>query len=287
MKKIDFKATTNSFAAVLYILNKSFIKTPKGFLFTYILPIIFLVMFKFIFNSIVFVPGNDEINLLIKQVNLLSYTLLPLTTMLILLSSSIVEWKNSVFLKRIENSGISKIAFILSLWFFYFIISLSGLVLLFLISLPLGGQEYLSSFKSMGWGYIIFGIILISLVSIALSTFIGGITSNDGLVQGLVVGVFFISVFMAGILLSPAMIIKSDVTRYITYFIPFKHPVYVFLYGAYGNAPMDSFEAIYNHSNYTRGYDYTAVWQPILISLILIFALLGLSTKTFRWAAKK
>lgn len=282
-----FKSKFNIFSALIYILNKSFFKTFRGVIYTFILPLLFLIMFKFIFESIAFIPKDPELNKKIKQINLLSYTLLPLATMLILLSSSIVEWKNSVFLKRIDNMGITKFAFILTLWFYYFIVSLLGFLFLFLVSFILGDKDYLHAFKSMNWNYIIFGILLISLTSIALATFFGGVFNNNGIVQGIVVGIFFISIFMSGMLLSPAMFERSDVTRYITYFIPFKHAVYVFLYGAYGISDMKSYQAVYNHSNYTRGYDYTEMWQPVVIALLIILVLFLLSVKTFKWSAKR
>ncbi len=285
MKSFSLKSKLNTFFAVFYILNKSFFKTAKGIVYTIVLPLVFMVMFKFIFQTIVFVPGDDVINEKIKQINLLSYTLLPLATMFILCSSSIVEWKNSVFLKRIDSSGISKLSFIFSLWLFYSFISLIGFLLLFAFSFALGQEKYVSALKDMNWNFIILGILLISLMSISLSIFLGGINSNIGVLQGIVLGIFFISIFMSGMLLSPAMFEKSDITRYITYIIPFKHAVFVFLYGAYGGGSMTAPEAIYNHSGYSRGYDYTEIWQPIIISLGLILIFLLVSLKTFKWSA--
>lgn len=286
MKKIEFKSKINVFSALFYILNKSFFKTFKGIIYTFVLPLLFLIMFKFIFQSVAFTK-DPTTNNLINQINLLSYTLLPLATMLILLSSSIVEWKNSVFLKRIDNSGISKLSFIFVLWLYYFLISIVGFLFLFSFSFVLGQSDYINTFKNMNWGYIILGILLISFTSISLATLIGGIFDNNGIVQGIVVGIFFISIFMSGMLLSPAMFEKSDVTRYITYFIPFKHAMFVFLYGAFGVTNMKSPGAIYNHSGYVRGFDYTQIWQPILIAVLLILIFLLVSLKTFKWSVTR
>lgn len=287
MKITSLKQSFNTFWAILFILTKSFIKTSKGFIYTFILPLVFMTMFKFIFQSMVFVPGDDNMNEKIKQINLLSYTLLPFATMFVLCSTSIVEWKNSVFLKRIDNSGISKLSFIFTLWFFYLLISITGFLLMLVFSLVLGLTNYVKAFENMNWSYIILGILLLSLTAISLATLIGGVNNNVGVIQGVVLGIFFISIFMSGMLLSPAMFEKSDVTRYITYFIPFKHAMFVVLYGAFGAGSMTDYNAIYNHANYARGYDYTQVWQPIIIATILIVVCLLISLKTFKWSATR
>lgn len=99
----SFKRKSENYWGLFKLIGKSFYRNPRGPLFLYIVPVFFLVLFYFVLGN-----GMDNAG----KVSLLSsYLLLPGLTILTSLAPAIVEWKNSVFLKRIDSTGVNKSLF--------------------------------------------------------------------------------------------------------------------------------------------------------------------------------
>ncbi|QHX36733.1 ABC transporter permease [Spiroplasma sp. BIUS-1] len=272
------------------LLTKSFIKEPKSIIFMIFVPIFFSVMFFFIMGAKV--EGQ-------KYGILFSYTLLPSMTCLTLLAPAVVEWKNSVFLKRIDITGIKKSMFIAALWFVYLVAGIISFFIMMIfnlifseISRLMDSTNELSFAQLLGkvnWGYMLLSMILITLTSIALATMFGGLFSSVGSMQGMIMMIYFFSIFLSGIMLPPEAFETSKGMIIFTYFIPHKYSVFLFLYATRGWADKGWDSGFNNHNVNGEfiGRDFSATWQPVLGALMILALLFTITTFTFKWTAKK
>ncbi|AUB31576.1 ABC transporter permease [Spiroplasma floricola] len=294
--KFEVKKQISIFNNLSLLLYKSFIKEPKSIIFMIFVPIFFNIMFFFIMGAKI--QGE-------KYGALFGYTLLPCLTCLTLLAPAVVEWKNSVFLKRIDITGIRKSMFIGALWFVYLIAGIVAFFLMMIFNLIfsqihklVSSSDALSFAQLLGkvnWGYMLLSMILITLTSIALATFFGGLFSSVGSMQGMIMMIYFFSIFLSGIMLPPEAFESSKGMIIFTYFIPHKYGVFLFLYATRGWSDKGWESGFNNHyknpmqpiSEEFIGKDFTATWQPILGAVLILAAIFALTTFTFKWSAKK
>ncbi|AHI53452.1 ABC transporter ATP-binding protein [Spiroplasma sabaudiense Ar-1343] len=288
LKKSDFSFKNNLavFANIFGLVRKSFFRNPRGPLFMFVVPIFFMIMFFAVI-------GNNASG----GMALYAYMLLPSMTILTSLAPAIVEWKNSVFLKRIDTTGVKKGVFIAALWVFYLLVSIvalvimltTGLLVSLIITPPLGRdpelQTFVKTMSMVNWGAFIGSSILVSLTSIGLATLLGGLFNSDGALQGVVMMIYFFSIFFSGIMLPPEVIESSKGMIIFTYFIPHKYSVFLFLFATQGAIAQGWDSSFNNHIGIGR--DFTATWQPVLGALLIITALFLITAFTFKWTAKK
>ncbi|ASZ09410.1 ABC transporter permease [Mesoplasma chauliocola] len=287
LKSFDIKKQTSIFKNLTSLVYKSFTKEPRSIIFMLVVPIFFSVMFFFIFGK--------------EGKTLFNYALLPCLTVLTSLTPAIVEWKNSVFLKRIDITGVKKSMFIASIWLvyllagiFFYLVVLSFNTILSIATLGTGSENtFISSFNSIKIGYLFLSIILICATSIALATLFGGIANSSGSIQGVVMMVYFFSIFLSGIMLPTQSLFKSEGMVIFTYFIPHKYPVFLYMYsfsqtGWTEILPNDQWIIPTQAATFQGAVNsFTASWQPIVGSLGILTALFTLTTFTFKWTAKR
>ncbi|ALD66492.1 ABC transporter permease [Spiroplasma cantharicola] len=288
-KDVNIKKQISIFNNLSLLLSKSFIKEPKSIIFMLIVPIFFNIMFFFIMGEKAAIGGNGNPNSI-----LFAYTLLPCLTCLTLLAPAVVEWKNSVFLKRIDITGIRKGMFIGALWFVYLIAGIISFILMMIFNLIFSEIYSLALNKNdptfakllggVHWGYLLLSMILITLTSIALATMFGGLFSSVGSMQGMIMMIYFFSIFLSGIMLPPETFESSKGMIIFTYFIPHKYSVFIFLYATRGwsDKGWDSGFNLHDGSK-----DFTATWQPVLGAILILIAIFTITTLTFKWTAKK
>lgn len=283
MKKINtlnIKKQSSIFNNLNLLVYKSFIKEPRSIIFMLIVPIFFSVMFFFIFK------GNESAPF--KGALLFNYALLPCLTVLTSLTPAIVEWKNSVFLKRIDITGVKKSMFIASIWLVYLLAGLFFYILVLCFNLVFSivvlgtgvNNDFLYSFKTINFGYLFLSIILICATSIALATLFGGIANSSGSIQGIVMMVYFFSIFLSGVMLPAQALFTNKGIVIFTYFIPHKYPVFLYMYAFNSNGWI-------NGSVQGLEKSFTAIWQPIVGSFAILAVLFTLTTFTFKWTAKR
>ncbi|ATZ21171.1 ABC transporter permease [Mesoplasma coleopterae] len=283
MDTFNFKKQSSIFKNLTLLVYKSFIKEPRSIIFMLIVPIFFSVMFFFIFGK--------------EGKTLFNYALLPCLTVLTSLTPAIVEWKNSVFLKRIDITGVKKSMFIGSIWLvyllagiFFYIVVLSFNAILSIIALGTGdSNSFLKAFSSIKIGYLLLSIILICATSIALATLFGGIANSSGSIQGIVMMVYFFSIFLSGIMLPTESLFKSQGMVIFTYFIPHKYPVFLYMYSFSKTGWTETYQGMQGTQVTFQGAvnSFTSSWQPIVGSLAILAGLFTLTTFTFKWTAKR
>lgn len=273
-KTFDFKTSGQNFLGLFKLIGKSFYRDARGPLFLYIVPVFFLILFYFVLGN----QTDDS-----EKVSLLcSYLLLPGLTILTSLAPTIISWKSSVFLKRIDSTGVRKSLFLLALWVFYFLAGLSGILVQFLVALALGNKIFIDHLPNIQWGYFFLGIFYTIILAIALATLLGGLFNNQGAMQGITMMVYFLSIFLSGIMLYPTLYETSEFIRIFTYLIPQKYASFLILMAQDVNGLAGAFNNVNpNHA------DFTAIWQMVVGGLLFIIFFFLLSTFTFKWSAKK
>ncbi|ASP28501.1 ABC transporter permease [Spiroplasma corruscae] len=279
--KFNLKQNTLIFTQLFKLIAKSFFKNVRGPLFTYIIPIFFTTLFYFLFSK------ENSSN---RGSAILGYLALPCLTILTSLSTSIVEWKNSILLKRIDTTGISKKNFVFCLWLFYFLIGWSGVVVEIIAGLAIGTSDVIELYKNMNWGYFILAISLIALMTIGLATLIGGNFSDSGATEGTAMIIYFICIFFSGIMLDPRLFESVNGVRIFTYFIPLKYPVALLLFSQFSKGDWN--HAGFNTGNWNDNGDanyhvFTSTWQPLLGAILIIVLLFILTSLTFKWHKKR
>lgn len=286
----DLKKTAGIFNNLLLLISKSYFRNARGPLFMFVVPTFFTVLFFFILG-----------NKFSGHMSLYGYMLLPALTIMTSLAPAIVEWKNSVFLKRIDTTGVKKSMFLGALWSFYVILGFVAFIFMIIISLILSliaapSQDeigfkgtLIESFAKINWGFLILSLLLVMLTTIGIATLFGGLFNNEGSMQGIIMMVYFFSLFLSGIMLPPVMFEKSQFMIGFTYIIPLKYAVFLFLYATQGFVDASGWNSSFNNHEINGIYiqDFSATWQPILGAILIIVALFITTTFTFKWVAKK
>ncbi|AKU80038.1 ABC transporter permease [Spiroplasma turonicum] len=280
-KDFSFKQSFLISTQLFKLIGKSFYKNVRGPLFTYVVPLFFTTLFYFLFSK------ENSTN---KGSTILGYLALPCLTTITSLSSSIVEWKNSIFLKRVDTTGISKKNFVFSLWLFYFLVGWSGVIIEILAGMIIGGKDVIELYKDMNWGIFILAISLIALMAIGIATLIGGNVKDSGASEGIAMIIYFTCIFFSGVMLDPRLYESVEGVRIFSYLIPLKYPVALLLYSQYNS--IDWNKAGFNIGSWVDNGDvkyenFTSTWQPLLGAILIIVLLFIISSLTFKWNNKK
>ncbi|PPE06701.1 ABC transporter permease [Mesoplasma corruscae] len=284
LNNFNFKNQSSIFKNLNLLVFKSFVKDSRNYVFMIIMPIFLTTIFFYVFDK--------------RGATVFSYALLPCLTIITSLTPSIVEWKNSVFLKRIDITGVKKSMFIASVWFVYL---LAGIVCyliilvygLILASVSLKGKDFIEfqhMFSTIKYGYLVFSIFLVCITSIAIATFLGGLANAPGAIQGIVMIVYFITMFLSGVMLPPQLIYSSKVLVIATYLIPHKYCVFLYLHAMNPGGWKDIVEIMptQNPMSFQGAYNsFTQSWQPIIGSILALILLFITTIKTFKWTAKR
>lgn len=62
-----------------------------------------------------------------------------------------------------------------------------------------------------------------------MATLLGGLFSNEGVMQGTTMMIYFLSIFLSGIMLYPTLYETNEVVRIFTYLIPQKYASFLIL----------------------------------------------------------
>ncbi|AGM26088.1 putative ABC transporter permease [Spiroplasma syrphidicola EA-1] len=281
-KNINFKSNFSIFTELILLINKSFFREKRGPIFIFIVSTIFLVVFYYIFNNFQESGGGTKI----KTLLLFIYMLLPALSIIVSLSTTLVDWKKSVFLKRIDATGVKKSTFLVLLALFYLFLGIIGFFFEMLFGVMIATNDFIAVFKNINWGYLMLALMLTILLSIAIAFLLGGIFSNEGITNSIAIIIYILTLLLSGVLIYPPTISFDFGVRVLTYFIPHKYPIFLFYYAITGT----NWEAQFNTGigvslgERTEYYHhFTSTWQPIVASILLLAVFIGATKFLFKW----
>lgn len=256
---------------ILLILKNFFHDTRTVFL-SFFMPIINFLVFSFVISK----SGNNNVSFHDIAGGYLLLT--PFTIGTNALALNLIDWKNSIIMKRLHVTPLKKIHFFIAIIFFYFLLiivsSLWVFLFLSIISFVWTKGDIGIQYKKINLVIFLIGWILFTFTSINLSIFLAGLFNSQNSMQGLIFLIYFPTVFLTGLLFPIELLAGQDsFLHYLGYFIPHKYGAIIAKSGWN-----------YNSSNkVTR----ESIPFLLLVNLIINFVLISLSVKTFKWETKK
>ncbi|AHF57883.1 ABC transporter permease [Spiroplasma eriocheiris] len=267
---------------LMVLFLKSFRRNFRNIFFVFIMPIFFMVIFYFVLRDI-YQNGTNMIKA--------GYILLaPMTAGITSLATTIAEWKNSIFLKRLDVTPVKKWQFISTLIIFYFIISILSTFWTMLWTIIVDPQPTVKYLATINWGYFILGVILFIFVSIGIGILIGGLAKSVGMAQALALSIYFPSMFLSGIMIPAYVIARArNIFNDIGYIFPHKYAATIAIYGWNINANpyiYDNPSDLTNKVSLIQAMGFSRLYIPIIVACGWSAGLFILSGLTFKWEVK-
>ena len=192
------------FLAIISLINKYFWKTKFVPLMSILLPLAVMIIYFFVDNTSDAVDGLPPTLFVASLPSFISLSILPF--LLMTLPQMHSDFKNSILLRRIKISNISKIEYLFLLYTFAATMSLVFVIITFLIFLAFGnstlfepvGSNQLSFMQNIDWLGVVYGILMLLISGISIGFFIGMISPNSLAAQMIGLGVFMISLVLGG-----------------------------------------------------------------------------------------
>ena len=259
------------------LFSANFFKNFQGPFYGFVLPPFLAIILLF--------AGLGGSSIQGKQSIVTTLILLPaITNGFVTLSVAIAEWKESILLKRIEATPITKKDFTISLLIFYSFISMLGSIWMLLITIILcaskaQGLNINTLFNHFNIGWFILAIITTSFISISSGVLIGGLVGSNSMAQAISLSIYFPIVFLGGINVPLFVIYKSDALKYINYILPVSYGSYLNVLAWGGNHLPPSISKSFNNL-------YPGNWLPALMPFIFGAGILTTSILTFKFEVK-
>ncbi|AUB31553.1 hypothetical protein [Spiroplasma floricola] len=271
----------------LKVISISVLKNLRTYLYIFVLPLAFITAAIFYRTQ----GGSSEV----RVAQIAGFFQISSFFIIFLVNITISEWKNSVFLKRIHSSGVSKTNFLISITLFNFLIGIVSflvnfayiLILLTFVIKSTSTQKPLSSelelIDSMGWSGVVLSLIFTLLISIFLGTVISGVFKSVALSQTITTFFILFSIVFSDNFLSPEVMGTVKGLVGVSYLVPYKHSIWIG-YLMISNGAKD---LIYPPVTTRLFLSFNLItWLPILTSIIYT-SLLGVGAYfTFKWNAK-
>ncbi|WP_339020152.1 hypothetical protein [Spiroplasma endosymbiont of Atherix ibis] len=271
----------------LKVISISVLKNLRTYLYIFVLPMTFITAEIFYRTQ----GGHSEV----KIAQIAGFFQISSFFIIFLVNITISEWKNSVFLKRIHSSGVSKTNFLISITLFNFLIGIVSflvnfayiLILLTFVIKSTSTQKPLVTelelMDSMGWTGVVLSLIFTLLISIFLGTIISGIFKSVSLSQTITTFFILFSIVFSDNFLSPEVMGTVKGLAVVSYFVPYKHSIWI-SYLMIANGAKD---LIYP-SVTTRLYlSFNLItWLPIITSILYTTLLASGAYFTFKWNVK-
>ncbi|AOG60500.1 ABC transporter ATP-binding protein [Spiroplasma helicoides] len=281
----DYKSMMENFRNNLAIISLSVLKNFRTYVYVIFMPIFFMLIYLWYSGK-----SSD-----LHNVNIFLYMCWPTFAIVFLVNTTVSEWKNSVFLKRIHSAGVSRMNFFVSLYVFNFLLSVLSIMIGFVV-LIIASYTYLKSdnysfFQKIGfwsfreWMGIIYSLCLSTCISISLGIIISGLINSIALSQSITILVVLFNIVFSDCLLSLDLLAISKPLNILSYFAVHKYSVWTGIISS-------SFERKENAFwNAARPVFYTSfgfkMWIASLTGFICSTGLIVGSYFSFRWNNKK
>ncbi len=276
-KKQNFQKYNSIFpwyTELLTLIFKSYRRSFSNIFFGFIQPIILFAVFYFIFTGL----ENSKPSEVVPGYILLA----AISTCLNGLSNMLSIWKDSILLKRLNITSLSKKSILSMLLLFFSLVSILAIIWMFLwslffIAVQKGTSQVDTLLANINWGYLILSCLLLIITCSSMAILISGLVVGQNKTQAFISMFFFPSAFLGGIIIPLSKLNNtSEGMKWFTCFIPFKYSV-IFSNMAWNNGALPTNSIFNNH----------LIWLVALIGFIIPILIMLCSFKTFNWTNKK
>lgn len=216
--------------SVFKLINTYFFKNKVGLLFSVLFPLFFMLVF-FIVGHYASGEKTPVMGMDTKNSSMgyfasgfpafMTLTICPLS--MLSLPTMNIEFRNSILLKKVKSSGISKYEYN-GLTFGYFMLmtvcaTLITLSIYFLFLI--GNYDLIANFD---WLTIIFGLFSLMIISITFAMFISSFIKSSFACQMINIAIILMSLALSGQFLPIYLVGKIDAIKYINLFSPLGYP---------------------------------------------------------------
>lgn len=213
-----FKNRYSEELAVFDLVNRHFFKSKVGIIMSATLPLIFMLIY------LIFSISKNDYSMLGNSLPVyISLTILPIT--LIALPLVIVEFKQSIILRKIAISKITALKLSLLLLLYYFIVLLCSTLLTITIYAIFLNKHASYYFSLYNWAEFLYAIINVYLLSLTIGLFLGVICKKTSIVQTIGIGLMFLTLALSGQLIPMSVVASTNAIKYISLFSPLSYPL--------------------------------------------------------------
>lgn len=198
--------------AIFSLLNTHFWKSKIGPISSIIMPLLYMVIYFVIGSSAVFFSGLSSY---------LSFSILPLT--IIAMPLALVEFKNSIVLRKISTSSINAFKYCIIMFIYYLIVTIIANIIVMVIFTAFLNKDAPDLFKQINWGEFIYSLLMVYISSLSVGLLLGVLIKKTNQVQIIGFLLLFISIILAGQFMPLSVIGKVDAIKYISLFSPISY----------------------------------------------------------------
>ncbi|WP_033378958.1 ABC transporter permease [Mesomycoplasma moatsii] len=197
--------------AVLELVNRHFWKSKIGPLSALIIPLFLMVIYKIL--------SKNESSLFISGLpSYFSFSILPLC--FISLPQMIVEFKTSIILRKIANSRITSVKFILIVILYNFTMILSVTFLIILLYAIFLNVNAKAGFEYINWYELIYSLLNVYICCLSIGLLLGVLINKNNLVQIIGFSLIMISVILSGQFIPISVLFRTKAVSYISLLSP-------------------------------------------------------------------
>lgn len=220
IKLSDLSTEINKCAPVIKLVNKYFWKTKIGPIFSLLFPLLLMIVYFAIAKS-----KNSDYYLYSGLPSSLSLSILPL--ILLTLPTMIIEFRNSIILRKVKIMGISRFTYMLLIYFLFFLYSWGfGIVSFFLFSCFISFND--SIFSQINWGSMIYGTFCLIISGIAFGLVLSIISKTSLSSQLIGFGVLLLTLIFSGQFMPLSVIGTIEPIKYISLLSPLSYSANIY-----------------------------------------------------------
>lgn len=284
-------------AELFDLIFKSYRRSFPAIFFTFVQPVIIFAIFYFVFIGI---KGLHQSVSNIAPGYLLIGTV---SASLIGFANMLSIWKDSILLKRLDVTVITKTKFMSVLIAFYSLIAIIAMLWMMMwtaifASILQGhlltgfdqathkpifkSENFHGIFNKLNWGWLFLAIIQLILICNTLAVLVCGLVVGQNKTASIVQTIFFPAGFIGGAMLPMVKIDSIVALKWISYFMPLKFPAFLSNL-AWNNGDIKTISYANPGSPYVFTDTFPHVWIPIVVGFALPVIFLAIAIKTFKW----
>lgn len=228
LTKQKLKLKSNAYCSLLKLITIQFWRNIHTVFFVYIFPIIFIAVWGYL--SMDYMMQNSVPGFMSSIIGILTFQIVSSGIQQI--PSAIMEFKNSVLLKRIGATPIKPIDFILNVVLVYFSFIVFQIFWIVLWTTLIFGFHKFSNgqtgidamfYGNVQWGGFFISEIYIVLLACILGVFISSISKTATQATALSMAFFFITMLLSGQLVPIPAIDNNEFFNVVSWMTPFRY----------------------------------------------------------------
>lgn len=231
------------------LINKYFWKSIIGPVCSFLMPIIFMAIYLIMSNS------KKEFSYFVNGLaSYISLAILPLS--LLSLPSLIIEFRNSILLRKIKTTGMKSYQLILILLSYFLLINIGVILIVCAIFfIALSATSNLGKISHINWGTFFYGLINLLITSLSFGILLSIYAKNLMNTQIIGVGIILITLLLSGQFIPLNVIGTVPAVNYISLISPLSYSANMINIACYAEVYSINHEVCNNIFNLSKPFE--------------------------------